>query len=370
MGDKLGLKVVVHVAVVEYLGVEDAALRQIPEDVAVVELGEPVADDVRGALLVVGVVDGRAPLDKLHPYQPVEHVDQCRAAGDVRLAQDVPVAGVTVGERGEDLVGVSDLRDLGEQVGGHLVLKPRVRLENQANEVLPDRGVLVNEAVVVRDAAKHAEETNLVLAGALRIELRGLVVVHRLEVDLEVDAPIEGIVALQQRPHDLYVRPAEDEREVRSVAILVEKNLEDAIHSLHDIAEVGVLVDGEHDLLARRPLEDKAQGCLDVGEGERGHFKGIRDDLGEVFRVVPGGCLAALVVDGASAFGLPHGMEDELALADATPAVDERCALGGGGELGEESVLLSFAADECHFAHLRLLKKVESKFLSKLLILI
>ena len=57
-GDKLGLKVVVHVAVVIDLGVKDAALRQIPEDVAVVELGEPVADDVRGTLLVVGIVDG------------------------------------------------------------------------------------------------------------------------------------------------------------------------------------------------------------------------------------------------------------------------------------------------------------------------
>ena len=57
-GDELGLKVVVHVAVVIDLGVKDAALRQIPEDVAVVELGEPVADDVRGTLLVVGIVDG------------------------------------------------------------------------------------------------------------------------------------------------------------------------------------------------------------------------------------------------------------------------------------------------------------------------
>lgn len=217
------------------------------------------------------------------------------------------------------------------------------------NEVLPNRCVLVNEAVVVRNAAEHAEETNLVLAGTLRIELRGLVVVHRLEVDLEVDAPIERVVSLQQGLHDLYVRSAEDKREVRAVAILVEKNLEDAVHSLHDVAEVGILVDGERDLLAECPVEDEAQGGLDVGEGERRHIEGLRDDLGEVSRVVLSGGLTAFVIDGSNAARLPHGVENEFALANAASAIEECCVLGGGGKLGQELFLLFRSADECHF---------------------
>ena len=153
---------------------------------------------------------------------------------------------------------------------------------------------------------------------------------------------------------------------MRAVAILVEKNLEDAVHSFHDVAEVGILVDGEHDLLACRSVEDKAQGGLDVGEGERRHIEGLRDDLGEVFRVVLGGGLAALVVDGTCVACLPHGVEDELALANAPPAVEECCVLDGGGKLGQELFLLFRAADECHFLLTSVYsKKLSQNFLSK-----
>lgn len=58
-------------------------------------------------------------------------------------------------------------------------------------------------------------------------------------------------------------------------------------------------------------------------------------------------------------------MEDELALPDASPAVDERGALDGRGELLAEFCLLARASNELHSTHLVLVKKVELKILSK-----
>lgn len=68
---------------------------------------------------------------------------------------------------------------------------------DELHNILTYRKTLVNELIVVGNAAEYAEQAHLVLVGERRIEPGGIVIVHRLEIKGEVDASEQGVVACE-----------------------------------------------------------------------------------------------------------------------------------------------------------------------------
>ena len=119
----------------------------------------------------------------------------------MRLGEQIPIARKAARQCLEDLIGVGEFGKLSRKIQSNLVFQSCSRRGEERYDILSHAAFFIDEPIVVRDAAENAVEPHLILVGKRRVKFRRLVIVHRLYMQRQIDAPIKRILRKQQRFH-------------------------------------------------------------------------------------------------------------------------------------------------------------------------
>ena len=138
---------------------------------------------------------------------------------------------------------------------------------------------------------------------------------------------------------------------MRAISIHVDKHLQDGIHPFDCISQVRIFVYNQHYLLARRPLEYEPQRFLNAIKRGAWNIERLRHDISEALYIQSLRGLSALVID-CPDVNLPKAVQQQLTLANAATAINERGILGIVSKYTEEPLLLVLPANKAHFSSL------------------
>ena len=234
----------------------------------------------------------------------------------MRLRKQIAVLRESPCQRFKHFVRIIDFGNFRFEVHRNFIFQPGIRRGNQLNDVLPNRKLRIDEPVVIWNPAKHAVQPDLILVRKSRIKQCRFVIIHRLQINRSIYATIQRIFPKQKGFHDIHIRTAQDELQRRCIAIAVNQSLQNAVHSLHNLAQIRVLIQHQNHRLFFRRFKQIRQQRFHAVKRRLWEMKCIRQQHRQTLRVILFCCLFTFKID-AGYIRFAQALLNQLTFADA-----------------------------------------------------
>ena len=291
----LCLEIFRDISVIKNIRIHHTHLRGKTEYISVIEQGQIVHNYIPWFSLVIFIIDRGFFCNNLHFDQTVQHINKSRTTGYMRLWKQVAVTGISSGQRLKDLICIIDFGNLRFQIHGNFIFKSRIRWSDQLYNIFSDRKLWINQLIEIRNPAKYAVQTHLILVWKTRIELCRIIIIHRLQIDSKINSSVQRIFIQQKRLHHIYKRSTENQLQRWLLSVLINQGLKDTVHSNDGFTKIRIFVQHKYHFFFDTFLKHKIQKLFHASKWQPWETIFFWDQGGKAFYVIHFRGLLALI---------------------------------------------------------------------------